>query len=75
MISKAALLERLSQLEEQIAQLRRQIEQGWSASKLAKSKQTFLRGKFPQLKTLTEAEIDQVTRIWDEHIESALHEF
>lgn len=74
MISKAALLEKLSWLEEQIAQLKRLIEAEWDASKPVKGRPKSLHGKFPQLKTLTEAEIDEATRIWDKQVEKALHE-
>jgi phage shock protein A len=71
MISKAALLEKLSQLEQQIAQLKRLIETAEGASKPTKSKHASLYGKFSQLKALTEADIDEATQIW----EKVPHEF
>jgi phage shock protein A len=71
MISKAALLEKLSQLEQQIAKLKRLIETAEGASKPTKSKHASLHGKFPQLKALTEADIDEATQIW----EKVPHEF
>jgi len=74
MISRTVLLEKLSQLEKQLAQLKRQIEEGWEASKPTKRKYASLRGKFPQLKALTEAQIDEATRIWDKHVEKEFHE-
>jgi hypothetical protein len=41
------------------------------ASKPTKSKHASLHGKFPQLKALTEADIDEATQIW----EKVPHEF
>jgi hypothetical protein len=52
-------------------QLKRLIETAEGASKPTKSKHASLHGKFPQLKALTEADIDEATQIW----EKVPHEF
>lgn len=76
MTSKEAILERLSHLEEEIAQLKRELEQSWRMSPGGKTvkKLTTLRGKFPALKALTEAEIDEATHIWERHAERTFRE-
>jgi hypothetical protein len=75
MASKEAILQRLARLEEEITQLKRDLEQAWGISLEAKTeKLVTLRGKFPELKGLTEAEIDEATRIWEKHAEKTLQE-
>ncbi len=76
MASKEAILTRLSQLEEEIAQLKRELERAWAISSGDKTskKMTTLRGRFPELRDLTEAEIDEATRIWERHAEKTFHE-
>jgi len=73
MASKEAILARLARLEEEIIRLRRDLEQAWGIQAQEK-KLAILKGKFPELKGLTEAEIDKATRIWEKHVKKILQE-
>jgi hypothetical protein len=53
----------LSQLEDQLAQLKQLVGAEWGAPRPTQRRLVSLRGKFPQLKALTEAELDEATRI------------
>jgi len=65
MLTKEVILNKLTIIEEEIAELRRQIELEWDMPKDQKKRnQTSLWGQFPELQSLTDSEIEEAENIW-----------
>lgn len=65
MLSKQELIQELSRLEERIEWIKSQL----APQRKARKRLASLAGKFPQLSTLTEAEIDGATCLWGREFE------
>ncbi|MBM3239516.1 hypothetical protein FJZ31_24755 [Candidatus Poribacteria bacterium] len=75
MLTKEAILSKLSIIEKEIAELRRQIEWEWNIPKDQKKRyQTSLWGQFPELQSLTDEEIEEAENIWEKHLEKTINE-
>ena len=65
MLTKEVILNKLTIIEEEIAELRRQIEMEWDMPRdhFKKKNRTSLWGQFPELQSLTDSEIEEAENI------------
>lgn len=65
MLTKEVILNKLTIIEKEIAELRRQIEMEWDMSEDQKKRDhKSLWGQFPELQSLTDNEIEEAENIW-----------
>ncbi len=65
MLSREEIIKELAHLERRIVWLKEQL----APRRGAKKRTVTLAGKFPQLGTLTNAQLDEATRLWEHEFE------
>ncbi len=75
MLTKKAILSKLAMLEKEIVLLRIQIESEWEIpeDKTEEENHT-LWGSFPELRAITDEEIEEAESIWSKHLEDTINE-